>query len=132
MMERLLRSYFWWKGSLGEMTRNFRGGTSRPKNGSKGSTSTNGAGQGRGGLAPRGQPAYKRRRVRGGSVVGNVSSSRGHDSDVKESGEAREEGLEDEAEDIADLCVALLRRLPGCLLNAVDFTQPSPSVATDA
>jgi len=129
MMERLLRSYFFWKGSLGEMTRNFRGGAARPRSDAIGNSTISGTGQGRGGqAAPRGQPAYKRRRVRGGSVVGNVSSSRGHDADVKESGEARDEGLEDEAEDIADLCVAGFPHR--CLSLLLELTLAQPASAS--
>lgn len=107
MMEKMLRSYFWWKGSLGEMNRTFRGGAARPKTAAGGSAGGAG-GAGRGGQAPRGQPAYKRRRMRGDSVVANVSSMRGKGAEGREeAAEAREEGLEDEAEGIADLCVSV-------------------------
>lgn len=105
MMERLLTTYFWWKGSLGEMARNSRGGVSKASTSQDGN---NGAGpsQLRSVPASRGQPAFKRRRIRGGGSVGGSASTREDEKAL--AGDARDEGLEDEAETIADLSVVPL------------------------
>jgi DNA excision repair protein ERCC-4 len=122
-MERLLRTYFWWKGGLGEMSRNLRGGKDgkgkgnkwkrgggdekgkgKEKEGSGAGSGSNGkGGHGAGGAG--GPPSYKRRRIRGGSVAASVTSGRKEVD--KETGEEEEVGaeLEDEAESIADLYV---------------------------
>lgn len=100
MMERLLRTYFWWKGGLGDMSRNLRGSKDRAGGaGSKsrggGSSSSNG---GRGT-----SNSFKRRRVRGGSVAASMTSGRkGRNAETGEEEEKNAE-LEDEAEEIADL-----------------------------
>lgn len=117
MMQRLLRTYFWWKGGLGDMSRNLRGG--KQKNGKggfdakkRGTMPSNygggrngrdsASGPSRGGGGP---PSYKRRRIRGGSVAASVTSGRKEID--KDTGEEEIVGaeLEDEAEGIADLYV---------------------------
>ncbi|KAL7412836.1 hypothetical protein BDY24DRAFT_352173 [Mrakia frigida] len=112
MMERLLRTYFWWKGGLGDMSRNLRGSKARAGSSTSGKGSSSGtgsgSGSGRGGSSAgggggRGQPSFKRRRVRGGSVAASMTSGRKERN--AETGEAEEQNaeLEDEAEEIADL-----------------------------
>lgn len=102
MMERMLRTYFWWKGGLGDMSRNLRG-ADRPKRLDEGA----GGGQNNG-KGSSGQPAYKRRRVRGGSVAASMSGrskvkvENGKEGEV---GEGDGERLEDENIEIADLSV---------------------------
>lgn len=110
MMERLLRSYFWWKGGLGTMSRNLRGNKSKwSDKGSKKGGNAPGPVYGRDGASSGtaggrgGAPSYKRRRIRGGSVAASVTSGRKEVD--KETGEEEIVGaeLEDEAEGIADL-----------------------------
>lgn len=99
MMERLLRTYFWWKGGLGDMSRNLRG--SKDRSGGAGSKSRGGGSSSSGG--GRGQPSFKRRRVRGGSVAASMTSGRKERNAETGEEEMKNAELEDEAEEIADL-----------------------------
>ncbi|CED82579.1 Structure-specific endonuclease ERCC1-XPF, catalytic component XPF/ERCC4 [Phaffia rhodozyma] len=110
MMERMLRTYFWWKGGLGDMSRNLRGtnlATIKSSNNEadrlSAGASREDVGRGRGSIP--GQPAFKRRRVRAGSVAASVSGrskNKGDDGKVKEEEDESTELLDVENMEIAD------------------------------
>lgn len=107
VMESYLKTYFWWKGSLGDMARNL--GVNRNGSKSRPVTSTSTSSSSSNSRRPTGQPEYKRRRVRGGSVAASVSrpttiagTSKKGGKDVEEEVKAGGE-LEEEAGEIADL-----------------------------
>jgi DNA excision repair protein ERCC-4 len=103
MMERLLRTYFWWKGGLGDMARNLRGSKSQPMTRNPSAAKKPAASVRGAETNGRRQPSYKRRRVRGGSVAASVEGGRKAVDEVTGEEKNVGAGLEDEAESIADL-----------------------------
>lgn len=115
MMRQKLKSYFWWKSSIGKMQRSLRksggkGGSSGGNKGASGSASGSGSGGAAGGAGvenaalkrkaewQRGQaPSGKRRRVRGGGNL-NVGGAK-----VEKPVGADAEALEKEAGEVADM-----------------------------
>lgn len=102
MLESRLRSYFWWKGVIGKMSRHM-------KSGSKGShASSNAEDQESAALKRKREwrktqaPSYKRRRVRGGGSTGSNGSRTGED-------EKGADALQSEADKLASVYVTLFR-----------------------
>ncbi len=101
-MERLLRTYFYWKNGLTDVSQSF-------KNTSTKAAANNAPGHG----APlattphrSGQPPNKRRRIRGGSSTAAVHAANRQRTLMGENKEIMGEGeMEEEAGDIVDLCV---------------------------
>lgn len=110
MMERLLRTYFYWKNGLNDVSQSFKGGARKdasangngkdtePANGANGSAaSSNGYRRG-------GMPPNKRRRVRAGSTSASVKATNRQRTLMGENKEIMGEGdMEEEAGDIANL-----------------------------
>lgn len=104
MMERLLRTYFYWKNGLRDISQTFKRSSSANKDdqlntvGQEGTSSGNG-GTGQSGYKRGGVPPNKRRRTRAGST--SASSSRSQKREDRSI--AGQEDLENEVIEISDL-----------------------------
>lgn len=100
-----LQSYFFWKGTLGKMTRNLAGLGTNNKFKANGSVPpAESAALKRKTEYKRGQPSYKRRRVRGGASTPDASTG-SRSKKLKDEGAADVELLATEAGAVADLSV---------------------------
>ncbi len=105
-MERLLRTYFYWKHGLNDVSQSFKGGLKRDVERTGNDTaSINGAnGSAPNGYRRGGLPPNKRRRVRAGSTSASVNATNRQRTLMGENKEIMGEGdMEEEAGDIANL-----------------------------
>jgi DNA excision repair protein ERCC-4 len=107
MMARLLRTYFFWKNGLRDISQGFKKGQAQAPHESETSVAATGfksPARGGNGYQRGGQPPNKRRRVRASSVAASVADRNrqrvrtGEDKEI-----AIEVEMEEEAGDIADL-----------------------------
>lgn len=106
MMERLLRTYFFWKNGLRDISQNFKKRTTPMSTEEAAAATLNAASPARGGAGYQrgGQPPNKRRRVRASSLAASVADRNrqklrtGEDKEI-----AMEAEMEEEAGGIADL-----------------------------
>lgn len=108
MMERMLRTYFFWKNGLRDISQTFKRGSDEANGPASASTSSGIGNRGSGhGISFRnGQPPNKRRRVRASSTAASVADRNRQKARTGEDREiAIEVEMEEEAEGIADLSV---------------------------
>ena len=98
LLKTRLRNYFFWKSALGRMTRNLKPNRNGTQGANGSAPEPENAALKRKREYKKGQPSYKRRRVRGGGVVSNSSRARNNGVGAGDS-----ELLEAEAGEVADL-----------------------------